>query len=308
MNMNTTVPSTLFTDSPHWQWLIIFYFFIGGLAGGTYFVAALIDFFGHPEDRRLARLGYLVSFPAVVVCGLLLILDLGQPLRFWHMLIESNTGQPMLKLYSPMSVGSWALLIFGFFAFLSFMAALGEARDVWRRRLDLLRPPGVVGTIIAAIGALLGFFVAGYTGVLLAVTNRPIWSDTALLGLNFVVSAASTSASLLILLALWRWRAAGGIDMLERFDSLVLIVELLAIAALVASLGRLFWVWFSVWGLLLLVGVVIIGILVPLALQWRPRALGHGLATPLAALLVLVGGFTLRVVIVLSSNALSTGG
>jgi formate-dependent nitrite reductase membrane component NrfD len=306
--MNTTVPSTLFTESPHWQWLIIFYFFIGGLAGGTYFVAALLDFFGRPEDRRLARLGYLVAFPAVVVCGLLLILDLGQPLRFWHMLIESNTGQPMLKLYSPMSAGSWALLIFGFFAFLSFVAALGEARDVWRRRLDLLRPPGVVGTIIAAIGALLGLFVAGYTGVLLAVTNRPIWSDTALLGLNFVISAASTSAALLILLALWRWRAAGGIDMLERFDSLVLVVELLAIVALVASLGRLFWVWFSVWGLLLLVGVVIIGILVPLALQWRPRTLGHGLATPLAALLVLVGGFTLRVVIVLSSNALSTGG
>ena len=50
------------------------------------------------------------------------------------------------------------------------------------------------------IGGIFGFYVAGYTGVLLAVTNRPIWSDTPLLGLLFVVSAASISAALMILL------------------------------------------------------------------------------------------------------------
>ncbi|HEY7519876.1 MAG TPA: NrfD/PsrC family molybdoenzyme membrane anchor subunit [Methylomirabilota bacterium] len=307
--MNPGLPSTFFTDAPHWEWLIILYFFIGGLAGGSYVLAALLDFFGRPEDRPLARLGYLVAFPAVVVSGILLIVDLSLPLRFWHMLIESNTGRPMLKLYSPMSVGSWALLVFGFFAFLSFLSALAEGRR-WRDgRLQMFRPPAAVGTVVAVLGGLLGFFVAGYTGVLLAVTNRPIWSDTTLLGLNFVISAASTSAALLILLAFWRWRTLGGIAFLERFDSLVLIVELLALAALLASLGNIFWVWFSAWGALLLVGVVILGILVPLALHWRPRLIGRQLTTPVAAALVLVGGFTLRVVIVLSSSGLSaTGG
>ena len=49
--------STFFTASPEWHWLIIGYFFIGGLAGGCYFLAVLIDFFGRPEDRALARLG-----------------------------------------------------------------------------------------------------------------------------------------------------------------------------------------------------------------------------------------------------------
>jgi formate-dependent nitrite reductase membrane component NrfD len=306
--MNAALPSTFFTDSPHWQWLIISYFFVGGLAGGCYFVAALLDFFGRPEDRPIARLGYLVAFPAVVVSGLLLIVDLGLPLRFWHMLFESNTGQPMLKLYSPMSVGSWALLAFGLFAFLSFLAALDDAG--WRiaRPMRTLRPPAAIGTIVAFVGSVLGFFVAGYTGVLLAVTNRPIWSDTSLLGLNFVISAASTSAALLILLAFWRWRSTPGIDMLERFDSLVLIVEFLAILALIASLGNILWVWLNWWGALLVVGVLIVGILAPLALQWRPRWIRRDLTTPLAAALVLIGGFTLRIVIVMSSSGLSAGG
>ena len=59
----------------------------------------------------------------------------------------------------------------------------------------------MLSKVIAVIGGLVGFYVAGYTGVLLAVTNRPIWSDTPLLGMLFVVSAASISAALMILLA-----------------------------------------------------------------------------------------------------------
>jgi formate-dependent nitrite reductase membrane component NrfD len=104
--------STYFTTAAHWRWLIALYFFVGGLAGGCYFLAALIDLVGRREDRPLARIGYLIAFPCVLLSGILLILDLSRPERFWHMLIESNTLQPMVKLYSPMSIGAWALLLF----------------------------------------------------------------------------------------------------------------------------------------------------------------------------------------------------
>jgi formate-dependent nitrite reductase membrane component NrfD len=299
------LPSTFFTEAPHWQWLIVLYFFIGGLAGGCYFLAVLIDLFGRPADRPLARLGYLIALPAVIVSGLLLIVDLSRPDRFWHMLVQSNTGWPMLKWYSPMSVGAWGLLLFGAFALVSFLAALADTAPLRRWPwLERLRPPGVVGTLVAVAGGLLGFFIAGYTGVLLAVTNRPIWADTTLLGLTFLVSAASSSAALLILLGRRRWRAAGGIVALERFDTLVLILELVALAALVASLGSVARAWLNAWGVLLVVGVVILGILVPLLLHARPRMLGHDLSVPVAAALVLVGAFVLRVVVVLSSEGL----
>jgi protein NrfD len=302
--MSPDLPSTFFTDAPHWRWLIVFYFFVGGLAGGCYFLAVLIDLFGDVRDRTLARLGYFIAFPAVVVSGILLIVDLHRPDRFWHMLIESNTGQPMFKPYSPMSVGSWALLAFGAFAFLAFLSALHEADRLRRPWLATLRPPRRPGIVVALVGGLLGFFVAGYTGVLLAVTNRPIWADTTLLGLNFVISAASTSAALLILLAVRRRRLPPGIHALERFDAMLLVLELIALVALIASLGSLARVWLSAWGVLLLIGVVVLGIVVPAALQWRPRPAGAPLRMTLAALLVLVGGFVFRVVIVLSSDGL----
>ena len=124
--MNTVPSSTYFSAPPDWGWLIVFYFFFGGLAGGCYFLGALIDLMGRPEDRPLARLGYYIAFPCVVLSGLLLTLDLTRPLRFWHMLIESNTYQPMFKPWSPMSLGSWALLIFGIFSLVSFLGALVE--------------------------------------------------------------------------------------------------------------------------------------------------------------------------------------
>jgi protein NrfD len=289
--------STFFTTAPEWRWLIILYFFIGGLAGGCYFLAAIMDLFGPRSDRRLARLGYLVAFPAVIVCGLLLTLDLTRPERFWHMLVQSGTWRPMIKPYSPMSLGAWMLLIFGGFSLLSFLAALkGDGS-----RFGRLRPPGLLGPLVAILGGLSGAFLAGYTGVLLSVTNRPIWADTTLLGLVLFVSAASTSAALLIMLGAER-APVGGIRALARFDSWALVLELVVLALLVVSLGSVAAVWLSAWGALLVVGVVIIGILAPLVLHWRGGA-SHAGRPVMAAVLVLIGGFILRVVIILSSES-----
>jgi protein NrfD len=299
--MNGVPSSTYFTVPPDWGWLIVLYFFFGGLAGGCYFLAVLIDLFGRPEDRPLARLGYYIAFPCVVISGLLLTLDLTRPFRFWHMLLEPHTFRPMFKYWSPMSVGSWALLIFGIFAFVSFLGALAEADRLrspgWRR----VREPGALRTLIAVIGGLFGFYVAGYTGVLLAVTNRPIWSDTPLLGMLFVVSAASISAALMKLLAhRYRWTMPGLVA-LHRMDTWVFALEFLVLIAVMISLGPVFRAWLSAWGLLLFFGVIVVGMLMPLALYWRRDWLGDRNVTTAAAL-VLIGGFILRMVIVFSAE------
>jgi formate-dependent nitrite reductase membrane component NrfD len=296
-------PSTFFTAPPHWRWLIVAYFFVGGLAGGCYVLAAMLDMVGTSRDRGLARVGYLVAFPAVLVCGVLLIVDLDRPERFWHMLVQSNTGRLMLKTYSPMSLGAWALLVFGGFSFLAFLAALRESRVVpwgWPERL---RPPGLVGILLALGGGLAGLFLAGYTGVLLAVTNRPIWSDTPLLGLTFVVSAASTAAAFLLLLGR-RWAPEANLARLARFESLVLVLDLLALFALVLSLGPLIQVWLDAWGALLILGVVGAGIVLPLALRWWPGRGNAAAAATVGAILVLLGGLVFRILIVLSSEQL----
>jgi protein NrfD len=302
--------STWFTAPPHWHWLIALYFFLGGLAGGCYFLAALIDVFGRPEDRSLARLGYYLALPLAALCGLLLTVDLSRPLRFWHMLIQNNTLRPMFKPWSPMSVGSWALLLFGLFSLVSFLGALAEEpRITWRfferfrwPAFRAVRPPAALGHVVNALGGLVGFYVAGYTGVLLAVTNRPIWSDSPLLGMLFVVSAASTAAALMILLARrWGWSMAGLAD-LHRMDTWVLMLELAVLVAFVVSLGPVSRAWLGIWGVLLLL-VAVVGMIAPLALSWRAHGPGHW-AFARAASLVLVGGFLLRLVIVFSSESI----
>ena len=298
--MNTVPSSTYFSAAPDWSWLIVLYFFFGGLAGGCYFIAALVDLLGQPEDRPLARLGYYIAFPCVIVSAVLLTLDLGRPLRFWHMLIESNTFRPMFKYWSPMSVGAWALLIFGIFSLLSFLGALVEDdRLAWPAGRKL-RPPGMLSAVIAMIGGLMGFYVAGYTGVLLAVTNRPIWSDTPLLGMLFIVSAASISAALMILLAPGSRTTNSGVAALHRMDAWIVMLEFIVLIAFLISLGSVFRAWLSAWGLLLLV-VILLAMIFPIALYWRREWLGdRNLIT--SAISVLVGGFLLRLVIVFSAQ------
>lgn len=299
--MNAVPSSTWFSASPEWGWLVVLYLFLGSLAGGCYFLAALIDLVGRAEDRPLARLGYYAAFTCLVIGGILLMFDLTRPERFWHLLLQSHTFRPMFKYWSPMSIGSWALVTFGAFAFISFLGVLAEDGLLSWRAARHVRPPGLLARVIAVIGGLLGLYVAGYTGVLLAVTNRPIWSDTPLLGMLFVVSAASMSAAFMILLARRSARTAPGIFALHRIDAWVLALELLVLIALVISLGPVARAWLNAWGLLLFFGVIVAGVLAPLALYWRRDWLGERNMTTAAAL-VLAGGFILRLVIVFSAE------
>jgi len=60
--------------------------------------------------------------------------------------------------------------------------------------LRRLSPPAPLGRLVTAVGALLGFYLAGYTGVLLAVTNRPIWADTNAARTDLLILGGVTSA------------------------------------------------------------------------------------------------------------------
>src|SRR5204862_2968523 len=137
---------------------------------------------------------------------------------------------------------------------------------------------------------------AGYTGVLLSVSNRPVWADSSWLGLLFTLSGGSTAAAALVLLARWRRAAlAGSVDWLTRFDEILLVLELVALVVFVVSLGTAARVFMSAWGVLLVLGVVLLGIVVPLVLERRRDAAPTDPQSRVpAASLVLVGGCLLR--------------
>src|SRR2546426_551926 len=82
-------------------------FFLAGLSGGCYVLGTMLRFFGGKSDERAARVAFITAFPLIVICPVLLTVDLGQPLRFWHMVIDSASGGISFKYWSPMSVGVW---------------------------------------------------------------------------------------------------------------------------------------------------------------------------------------------------------
>ena len=292
---------TFFSGAPHWTWFIVLYFFVGGIAGGASFLAAVLDWFGGPEDRPVARSGYNVAAVGAIVSGALLTIDLGRPLRFWHMLFQSaNLPAVMFKGWSPISFGAWAILAFGLF---SVLAAVGGMAEEGRLHNPTLRAVGgaVHGGLAKLVGAgasLLGIFIAGYTGVLLSVTNRPIWADGPWLGALFLASGVSTGTAALILLGRRRGATEQALARLSAFDTKALVVELLVLVLFVASLGSLNKVWVSFWGLILLVGVVAFGILAPLWLHLQRRPVAS------AARLVLLGGFLLRLATIFASEGI----
>jgi len=163
-----------------------------------------------------------------------------------------------------------------------------------------LRAPSALGRVIAIIGAVFGLYIAGYTGVLLAVTNRPIWSDTPLLGMLFIVSATSTSAALIMLLAHRSGWTPPGLANLSRMENWVIALELLVLVAVMVSLGPVLRAWLNAWGFLLLI-VIILGTVAPLIHSWRARRLREWSMT--TAVLVLLAGFLLRLIIVFSAES-----
>src|SRR5207248_8739086 len=135
-------------------------------------------------DSTSCHLCFIIIFLLLLICPIQCSIDLGQRTRFRHMLFDSASCTPVFKPYSPMSLGVWGLTMFGLFSFVMFLAAIGEGGYLrWRvlagggRTMD-----SALGIVFMVIGAIFELFVAAYTGVLLAVSNQPVWSDTWTLG------------------------------------------------------------------------------------------------------------------------------
>jgi formate-dependent nitrite reductase membrane component NrfD len=298
--------------SPDWGWLVVLYFFFGGIAAGAYFVGTLVDLLGEERDRPIAKAAFYISAPLVAVCGILLILDLERPERFWHMLFQSNTGIPAFKYWSPMSVGAWALMLFSLFSGASFVGTLAEDGKFGLGRFSGLAQTlhrGIVGTLFQLAGTAVGFFIASYTGALLTATNQPFWSDSTLIGALFLASAASTGiAAILLLMSFWRRAPQESVANLERTDRWAMLLELALLIAFVASLGGLAPAFIgSIYGMLLIGGTLAVGVIVPLVISWRTHPLGAN-STIIAALLALVGGFILRYAIVMAGQHVVVAG
>src|SRR6201992_3842095 len=140
------------TKVPGWHGIIAWDALLNGMATGLFLAAAVSEFAAPAVFIRVAQVAFPVALVLLLVDLGLLVMDLGDPLRFHHMLRVFKPG-------SPMSVGTWCLTIFALpltaAAALSLLAEMGM--DFERARI-----------VAVVLGLLPGFGSAAYKGVLLS--------------------------------------------------------------------------------------------------------------------------------------------
>jgi len=193
-----------------WHWQIPTYLFLGGLAAGLMFFAALFTIQKKESLYPTAVKWASFLIPIAIIVGLfMLFLDLKHKLFFWQLYTT-------IRWESPMSWGAWTLLIVTPISILWCLTYLNDLLNLWKGRKKWLDKPiekterilentkwlkGLIGwsaknrLAFAWAMIVLGVILGIYTGILLSAFNaRPLW-NTSILGPLFMISGFSTAAA-----------------------------------------------------------------------------------------------------------------
>lgn len=172
---------------PVWTWEVPVYFFVGGAAGGASLIAAIARWVA--RDAALERDARWIAFAGgAIVSPILLIADLGRPIRFLYML-------RVIKPQSPMSVGVWTLVAFSGAATKAALARLVASRTSSRLLQGAAR---AVLLPADAASVATGLVLSTYTGALIGVTAVPVWArNVRVLPLHFGMSGLGSAAAML---------------------------------------------------------------------------------------------------------------
>lgn len=140
----------------YWEPPIALYLFLGGLAGGILFLAAIFNSFVIPGHAEIFALPVLVSLACVALGCVFLIVDLGQPGVFWRVW---TTAKSIIKW------GATFLVIAAVFALLFFLAFIGDAWPVFAAWSAFLKPAADFFLIVAGF---FGLCIMMYTGIMLS--------------------------------------------------------------------------------------------------------------------------------------------
>jgi hypothetical protein len=283
-NHNVPNPSgyadRVITKAPTWHTLVVFDVLFNNLATGLFLVAATAELAAPATFTALTTFAYPVALVLLLTDLALLVLDLGDPLRFHHML-------RVFKPSSPMSLGTWCLTVFSLFLTAVVVVEIcvavgwlpGDAGPAW-----WARKLAIVGGLPFAFGS------AAYKGVLFSTTAQPGWRDARWMGGYFTNSALMLGCAVFLFLSIVTGqegttpvlRSALMVAVLLNAVTLGLLLnDVRAALAMVYSreaLGRL---------AALAVGG---GLLAPLALL----AVGGPLLSVVAVLLVVLGAWAVR--------------
>lgn len=211
---------------PHleiWHWQIPLYLFLGGLAAGILFFAALYTIMGKEDKYPGAVRRAPILVPFLLIIGLLaLFIDLRHKLFFWQLYTT-------IRLESPMSWGAWTLLAITPLSMVWAALHIREFFPKWDWKYPILKNTEELllsyKTHLAWIIIVLSVILGIYTGILFSAFNaRPLW-NTSILGPLFLTSGLSAGAATIILFA----RSKKERILFAKIDLLLIAIELFLI-------------------------------------------------------------------------------
>ena len=209
------------TKAPDWHGLVAWDLLLNNLATGTFLVAAIGELAAPSALAAPARLAYPLALAFLTADLACLVLDLGDPLRFHHML-------RVFKMRSPMSLGTWCLTVFSLP--LSLIVAIDLAD-----RIGLLPRLRTLHLFLLVAGLLPALGSAAYKGVLFSTSSQPAWKDARWLGGYLVNSAFLLGCGVLLAIAALMGDAPAPPLLLPAFRAL-LVLNLVPLALLAREL------------------------------------------------------------------------
>jgi len=294
-----------------WGPLVAWYLFLAGTGAGAYIVGVIADHFGG-KYRAIAKTGIFLGAPLVGVGSLLLLLELGVPARF------------MLGFLNPQS----SMMSIGIFIITVFMV-LGVIHIIL---LFIKKESNKISLFLGKITILFALGTACYTGLLLGVAQAvPFWNSPVLPAL-FLLSCLSTGiGATFLIVGVWRWLRPAKVNereeemlksshFLSRIDIPIVILELLTLFFLlyimasaqgVASQSAQYLISGD-YALALWLGVIVVGLLAPLAVETFALTKGKGMSHArlsdlgvVAGICLLFGGIVLRYAILSAGMVLN---
>ncbi len=207
------------TKPPNWHGLVAWDVLLNNLTTGLFLTAALAEWALPEVFAPVANIAYPIALVFLMADLTCLVLDLGDPLRFHHML-------RVFKPTSPMSLGVWSLTIYALP--LTAVVVIDLLPGKWS-------PPAWAHTLAVALGFLPALASAVYKGVLFSVSAQPGWRDARWLG-GYLTSSALLlgCAEMLALSVLTRQERAA--SLLRPALGLLLVLNAVPLALLIAGL------------------------------------------------------------------------
>jgi hypothetical protein len=203
------------TKAPAWHGLVAWDMLLNGLTTGLFLVAAISELTVPDVFTSVSKAAYPIALVLLLVDLLFLVLDLGDPLRFHHML-------RVFKPTAPMSLGTWCLTIYSLP--LTVATAISLLPTEWMT-LESIRRLAVVIGLPPALGS------AVYKGVLLSTNSQPGWKDARWLGGYLTNSALMLGCAEMLVLSLWM-NNANAVAILRTALALLLVLNLLPLCLL----------------------------------------------------------------------------